>query len=72
MHTCLKALDIKNACQVHSAECVSKIDFILWIIFYAIHGAVGFQFARFSFDDCENICTSVLLSNQKYEPLAIV
>ena len=29
-----------NTCQIYSVECVSKIKFILSIIFYAVYGAV--------------------------------
>ena len=47
-----------NAWQIYSAGCVSKINCILTIIFYAIYGAVLFRITNFSFDDCENIFTS--------------
>ena len=47
-----------NAWEIYSAGCVSKINYILAIIFYAIYGVVLFQLTNFSFDDCENIFTS--------------
>ena len=51
-HTYLKALNISNAYQAYSVECVSKIKF------YFVHnGAVYFQHIYFSFGDHGNICT---------------
>ena len=47
-----------NAWQIYSAGCVSKINCILTIIFYAIYGAVLFRLNNFSFADCDNIFTS--------------
>ena len=54
--TYLQVLDFLNACQVYFLECVSKIKFILSIIFHAIYGAVYFQQAHSSCDDCDNKC----------------
>ena len=53
------ALTIWNACQVYSAEWVSKIISILSIIFHAIYGTVRFQLMFFSCDNCENMCTYI-------------
>ena len=38
-------------------ECVSNIKFILWVIFYAIYGAVCIQLTHLCYDNCENTCT---------------
>ena len=52
----LKVLYFKNACQVHSVECVSRIRTGLSIIFHAIYGALCIQLTHFFCDDCENTC----------------
>ena len=57
VQTYLKALNLKNACQIYFVECVSKIKHILSVILYTICGAVCFQFTHFSCDDWENIYT---------------
>ena len=44
-----------HACQVYSAECVSKIKSIHPILFHLIYGAVCIQLAQFFCDDCENM-----------------
>ena len=49
--------ELLNVCQVHSAECVSKIKSILSVIFNAIYGAVCVQLTHLSHDDCQNTCT---------------
>ena len=56
VQTYLKALFLKNACQIYFVECVSKIKHILSAIHYTICGAVCFQFIHFSCD-WENIYT---------------
>ena len=38
-------------------ECMSKMKSVLSVIFHAIYGAVRIQLTRFSYDDCENMCT---------------
>ena len=55
-------------------ECAFKMKSILTIIFHAIHEAVCIQLTHFPYDDCENVCTFIVLpsSNRKYDPSAIV
>ena len=43
--------------QVNYVECLSKIKWILSIIFHAIYEVVCIQLAHFSHDDWENMCT---------------
>ena len=63
----------KNACQVYAAECVSKIETILAIIFHSMYGAMCLQLNQFSCDDCENVYLILLSSsNRKYDTLTIV
>ena len=57
----LKVLNFWNASQVHSDECVSKITSILSTIFRFL-----------SHFPCDHYVYFILLSNLKYEPLAIV
>ena len=57
IQTYLEALQFYNTCQVHSAECVSKIMSIFSIIFHSKYDSVCLQFTRFACDDCENMCT---------------
>ena len=57
VRTYLKALNLKNACQINFVDCVSKIKHILSVIHYTICGAVCFHFTHFSCDDWENIYT---------------
>ena len=52
-----KAVNITNACQVYSAECVPKIRLILSIILYPIYEDVRFQFTNLEYDDFERACT---------------
>ena len=65
-----------DASEVHSVECVSKIESILLHIFLAICGAVWIQLIRFSYDDFENVyfilLSSSSSSNRMYAPFAIV
>ena len=56
MQTCLKILNFKNTCQVHSVECVSKIESIIWIIFHSIYAAVCIELTHVSYGDA-NTCT---------------
>ena len=49
---------LKCLSDIFCLECVSKIRVVLSIIFHAIYGAVCIQLTHFSYDDCENICTS--------------
>ena len=59
--------------QVYAAECVSKIETIISIIFCSIYGAVCLHFTQFSCDDRENGHFILLSSsNRKYESLTIV
>ena len=59
--------------QVYAAECVSKIETILSIIFCSIYGAVCLQLTKFSCDGSENVYFILLSSsNRKYESLTIV
>ena len=59
--------------QVYAAECVSKIETILAIIFHSIYGAVCLQLTQFACHDCENVYFILLSSsNRKYESLTIV
>ena len=39
------------------SECVSKIESVLPVIFYAIYGAGCIQLTHLSYADCENMCT---------------
>ena len=57
VQTYLKALNLKNACQIYFVQCVSKIKHILSVIHFTICWAVCFQFTHFSCDDGENIYT---------------
>ena len=45
----------------------------LSIIFHLIYGAMSFQVIHFSFDDCDNVCTSSYyhhqIGNMNHEPL---
>ena len=59
--------------QLYNAECVSKIETILSIIFCSLFGAVCLQFTQLSCDDRENVYFILLSSsNRKYESLTIV
>ena len=59
--------------RVYAAECVSKIETILAIIFHSIYGAVCLQLTQFACHDCENVYFILLSSsNRKYESLTIV
>ena len=59
--------------QVYAAECVSKTETIVAIIFHSIYGAVCLQLTQFACHDCENVYFMLLsLSNRKYESLTIV
>ena len=59
--------------RVYAAECVSKIETVLSIIFHSIHGAVCLQLTQFSCDDRENVYLILLSSsNRNYESLTIV
>ena len=59
--------------MVYAAECVSKIETILAIIFLSISGAVCLQLTPFTCHDCENVYFILLSSsNPKYESLTIV
>ena len=42
-------------------KCVSKINWNLSIIFHEICGAVYIRFTHFSYDNCENICTYLII-----------
>ena len=55
MQSDLKTLNLYNACQIYSVECVSTIKHILSGINYTICGAVCSQFTDFPFDDGDNI-----------------
>ena len=62
-------------CLVHCVEYVSKIKSILSIVFHAIYGAVCIRLTRFSYDDCENMCTLFNFHHQigwSNDPIAIV
>ena len=54
VQTYLKTLNLSNASQIYSVDCVSKIKHILFVIHYTIGGAVCFQFTHFPGDDWEN------------------
>ena len=73
VQTYLKALNLKNACQINFVECVSKLKHLLSVIHYTICRAVCFQFTRFSCDDWDNIYTLSYYHNQigsiNYYPL---
>ena len=79
VQTYLKTLRLWNACQIYFVECVSKIKRILSVIYYAICGAVCFQFTPFPCDDWKNIYIYIYIyvvllssSNRKNELLPIV
>ena len=64
-------IDLLKACQVYAAECVSKAQSILPIIFYLIYGTVCLQLTQFC-DDHENVYFMLVSSsNRKYESLII-
>ena len=57
MQTYMKVLNLYNACQVHSVECVSKIKPIPSSNFHAIFEALCIQLTRFSCYNWDNKCT---------------
>ena len=68
-----KALNHKTACNIYAAECVSKVQSIISIIFSVIYGTVCLLHTRFSRDDHDNVYFIFLSSsNRKYESLTIV
>ena len=73
VQTYLKALNLKNACQIYFVQCVSKIKHILSVIYFTVCWAVCFQFTHFSCDDGENIYPSSYYHHQigsmNYYPL---
>ena len=64
---------IKCWLGVFCRVCVSNVEAILLIIFYAIYGTVCFQLGHLSFDDYENSCASSyhhqIGSNMSHQPL---
>ena len=46
---------LMNVSMVYAAECVSKIETILAIIFHSIYGAACLQLTQFACHDCENV-----------------
>ena len=65
---------LKCFLRIFCLECVFKIKSTLSIFVHAIYGAVRTHLTHFSYDDCENGCTFILLSasNRKYDPIALV
>ena len=76
MQTDLKALNLKNACQIYFVECVSNIKHILSVIHYKYVGLYVFSLP-ISLVMIERIYIYIYFvllssSNRKYELLPIV
>ena len=67
MQTHVKALNYYNACQVYTAEFVSKAHSILLSLFNLTYGVVCLQLAQFSFDDRVNVYFISLTSSIQSE-----
>ena len=57
VQTYQKTLNLWNACQIYSVDCVSKIKHILSVIHHTIWWDVCFQFTHSPCVDSDNVCT---------------